>query len=454
MGGIRMLHIKNGTLVRGKGLEHASLWIRDGRIEQIGGKLPETEVIDASGMFVFPGFIDAHTHLQMDTGATWTADSFETGTAAALAGGTTAIIDFATQERGKTLREAYETWSGRAAGHCSCDWGLHMAVTGWNSGTRRELEAMARAGVTSLKAYMAYDSLRISDSDLRGLMEAGRDLGLIVGVHCELGDEVNRGVRSLLIKGHTEPRYHPLSRPARVEALAVRRALQLAREAGAALWVVHLSTGSGLEEIRDARRAGQRVLVETCPQYLTLNDEVYSREGFEGAKFVCSPPLRSDEDRQALLGALSSGEIDIVSTDHCSFNFAGGKDLGREDFSRIPNGLPGIEHRPMLVWSACGLSPENMAKVLSENPARAFGLYPRKGALLPGSDADLVIWDPAGARKITANDQVQNVDYTPWEGFMASGSPRQVLLRGELCAANGRVIKSGRGRYLPRLAVW
>lgn len=454
MGGVRMLHIKNGTLVTGTGLEYASLWIRDGRIEQIGGELPETEAIDASGMLVFPGFIDAHTHLQMDTGATRTADSFETGTAAALSGGTTAIIDFATQERDKTLREAYETWSGRATGHCSCDWGLHMAVTGWNSGTRRDLESMARTGVTSLKAYMAYDSLRISDSDLRSLMEAGRELGLIVGVHCELGDEVNRRVRGLLSQGYTQPRYHPLSRPAEVEALAVRRALQLAREAGAPLWVVHLSTGSGLEEIRAARKAGQRVLVETCPQYLTLNDDVYGRDGFEGAKFVCSPPLRGEEDRQALLGALSSGEIDIISTDHCSFNFAGGKDLGRDDFSRIPNGLPGIEHRPMLVWTACGLKPENMVKVLSENPARVFGLYPRKGALLPGSDADLVIWDPAGARVITANDQVQNVDYTPWEGFMASGSPRQVLLGGELCAVNGRVIRSGRGRYLPRLAVW
>ena len=449
-----MLHIKNGTLVTGEGLKKASLWVRDGKIAQIGGDLQETQVLDAAGMLVFPGFIDAHTHLQMDTGTAVTADSFETGTAAALAGGTTAIIDFATQERGKTLREAFETWSGRAAGHCSCDWGLHMAVTGWSGQTRSELADMARLGVTSLKAYMAYDSLRIADSELRSLMEAGRELGLITGVHCELGDEVNRGIHSLLEQGCREPKYHPLSRPAGVEALAVRRALQLARQADAPLWVVHLSTKSGLQEIRAAREAGQRVLVETCPQYLTLNDAVYAWEGFEAAKFICSPPVRGEEDRQALLDALLAGEIDIVSTDHCSFNFKGQKELGRNDFSMIPNGLPGIEHRPMLVWSACGPGPQRMAKALSENPARAFGLYPRKGALQPGSDADLVIWDPAGVRVITAADQVQNVDYTPWEGFRAEGVPRQVYLGGELCAEYGRVIRGGRGRYLPRASVW
>ncbi len=449
-----MLHIKNGTLVTGEGLKHASLWVEDGKIAQVGGELHETQAVDASGMLVFPGFIDAHTHLQMDTGTAMTADSFETGTAAALAGGTTTVIDFATQQRGKTLREACEVWSGRASGHCSCDWGLHMAVTDWNSRTRLELEDMARLGVTSLKAYMAYDNLRIPDSDLRGLMSAGRELGLIVGVHCELGDEVNRRVQSLLAQGCSEPRYHPLSRPAEVEALAVRRALELARQADAPLWVVHLSTKNGLQEIRAAREAGQRVLVETCPQYLTLNEEVYTREGFEGAKFVCSPPVRSEGDRLALLGALLAGEVDIVSTDHCSFNFKGQKELGLGDFSKIPNGLPGIEHRPLLLWSACAPGPQRMAKALSENPAKAFGLYPRKGALLPGSDADLVIWDPAASKVITAADQVQNVDYTPWEGFRALGTPSQVYLGGELCAAGGKVLRSGRGRYVSRASVW
>lgn len=449
-----MLHIRNGTLVTNSGLKNASLWIEGGKIEQIGGELPETELLDASGMLVFPGFIDAHTHLQRDIGTTSTADTFETGTAAALAGGTTTLIDFACQGKGKTLRQAYEAWSARASGHCSCDWGLHMTVTDWSRETRRELEDLPRAGITSLKAYMAYDNLRISDSDLRDLLGACRETGLIVGVHCELGYEVSRMTRRLLRQGHRDVRYHPLSRPDTMEAQAIRRALELAGEVGAPLWIVHLSTFSGLQEIRSARRAGQRVLVETCPQYLTLNDEVYERESFEGAKFVCSPPIRSEEDRRELLAAVLSGEVDIVSTDHCSFNFHGQKELGRNDFSKIPGGLPGIEHRPMLMWSACGLEPERMAKALSESPAKAFGLYPQKGALLPGSDADLVIWDPAATRTITASDQVQNVDYTPWEGLTVTGVPRQVLLGGALCAVNGRVIRPGRGRYLSRGIAW
>ncbi len=449
-----MLHIKNGTLVTNNGLKKASLWIEDGKIEQIGGDLPETEALDAEGMLVFPGFIDAHTHLQMNTGAAETADSFETGTAAALAGGTTTILDFACQEKGKTLREAYDAWTARASGRCSCDWGLHMTVTDWNRETRQELEDLPDLGITSLKAYMAYDNLRISDTDLRDLLGACRETGLIVGVHCEMGEEVGRGTRRLLRQGHREVRYHPLSRPDAVEAQAVRRALELAGEAGAPLWIVHLSTRSGLHKVRAARKAGQRVLVETCPQYLTLNDEVYGREGFEGAKYVCSPPIRGEDDRRTLLAALLSGEVDIVSTDHCSFNFHGQKELGLEDFSKIPGGLPGVEHRPMLMWSACGLPPERMARALSENPARAFGLYPKKGALMPGSDADLVIWDPNASRTITAADQVQNVDYTPWEGLKVTGSPRQVLLGGALCAVNGKVIRNGRGRYLSRATAW
>jgi dihydropyrimidinase len=445
--------MKNGTLVTPQGLKKADLYMDDGKITAVGGVYPATKSYDASGCLLFPGFIDAHTHLQMDVGTTWTADDYASGTAAALAGGTTAILDFATQTRGGSLQDALDTWQGRARGSCSCDYGFHMAVTDWNERTKAELPDMERQGVTSFKAYMAYDALRLSDAEIEELMKAARDIGA-VGVHCELGDEVNRGVALALAAGHTGPGYHPSSRPNEVESKAVRRCLELAGRAGAPAWIVHLSTKEGLSEIEKARGSGQTVLVETCPQYLTLTDEVYRLGGFEAAKFVCSPPIRSREDQEALWGALSDQEVNIISTDHCSFNFRGQKELGRDDFSRIPNGLPGIEHRPVLLWSAGvqkgRITAEAMAGLLSENPARAFGLYPRKGALVAGADADIVVWDPAYRGRITASDMNMHVDYTPWEGFEVKGRAKAVFLRGELCAENGRVVQPGRGQYLHR----
>jgi dihydropyrimidinase len=311
---------------------------------------------------------------------------------------------------------------------------------------------MERQGVSSFKAYMAYDALRLADEELHALFMAARSIGF-TGVHCELGDEVNRRVKEFLAAGCTEPLYHPLSRPNSVEGAAVRRCLELAEKAGAPAWIVHLST-KGLSEIVNARERGQDVLVETCPQYLTLTDEVYRTNGFEAAKYVCSPPMRSEEDMAALWDALTNGEIDILSTDHCSFNYKGQKELGRGDFSKIPNGLPGIEHRPAILWSA-GVSrgriqAERMAALLSENPAHSFGLYPQKGVLKVGSDADIVIWDPAYRGFITAADMNMKVDYTPWEGYEITGRAKAVFLRGVLCAAEGRVLKPGLGRYLFR----
>lgn len=447
-----MLCIKNGTIVSPEGRKKADLYIEGGKVVSIGGALPFDESYDAEGCLLFPGFIDSHTHLEMDTGSTVTADSFASGTAAALAGGTTVILDFATQDKGHTLAEALKAWHSRADGSCACDYGFHMAVTDWNEATKAELADMEREGITSFKAYMAYNNLRLDDIELQELFAATADIG-VCGVHCELGDEVNRRVAANLAAGRTGPEWHPRSRPNEVESLAIRRCLALAREVGGAAWVVHLSTAEGLREIEAARSAGQNVLVETCPQYLTLTDEVYEKPDFEGSKFVCSPPIRKEADKQALWQGIGAGKVDIISTDHCSFTFEQ-KKLGLGDFSKIPNGLPGIEHRPAVVWAsgvAQGrMSEEEFCRLLSTEPARAFGMYPRKGALDLGSDADVVVWDPKAEAVLTAADMNMLAGYSPWEGMELHGLPKAVFLRGVLSAENGKVINSNGGRYVSR----
>ncbi len=359
---------------------------------------------------------------------TVTADDFPSGTRAALAGGTTTILDFATQERdGGTLQEALAVWHARADGRCACDYGFHMAITRWDDRTKEELPAVIEAGVTSFKVYFAYDGLRLSDRAVFELLQHVGRLDGLVSAHCENGDLVNALVAQLREKGELAPRFHAKSRPPLVEAEAVHRFLSIARLAGVPVHIVHLSTAAGLAEVRRARAAGQPVFVETCPQYLTLDDSLYEAPGFEGAKYVCSPPLRTREDQNALWEALRAGQIGTISTDHCSFNYKGQKELGRDDFTRIPNGLPGIEHRPALIYTAgvaAGkITAEQMASLLSKRQAKRFGMYPQKGALIPGSDADIVVWDPAYRGVIRAAEQVQNVDYSPWEGQSFRGAP-------------------------------
>ncbi len=446
-----MKKLTGGTVVSPGGQEKRDIYIDGGRIVPPGNA---DEVIDVSGCLLFPGFIDAHTHLDMPVSGTVTADSFPSGTAAAVAGGTTVILDFATQDRGHTLAEALDVWHTRADGRCSCDYGFHMAVTDWNERTRREMPAMLDAGITSFKGYMAYDALRLNDGDLRSFLAAAGELGGVVGCHCELGDTVTENTARLLAAGKTGPEYHPVSRPNQVEALAVARFLELAREADGRPWIVHLSTREGLAMLDKARAGGQTVLAETCPQYLTLTEEVYARPDFEGAKFVCSPPIRSQADADALWAAVEDRRIDILSTDHCSFNFRGQKELGRGDFSKIPNGLPGVEFRPSVVWtagvSAGRITPEDMCRLLSETPAKAFGLWGKKGALDPGFDADIVVWDPAYRGVIDPSVQETACDNSPWEGMTITGRARQVYLRGELTARDGRCLRQGRGAYLRR----
>ena len=448
-----MIVLKGGEVVSADGVEKRDVYVENGRIVPPAPS-DAASVVDVTGKLLFPGFIDAHTHMDMPVSGTVTADSFPTGTAAAVAGGTTVILDFATQDRGHTLAEALDVWHTRADGRCSCDYGFHMAVTDWNDATRREIAAMPDAGITSFKGYMAYDALRLGDDDMRAFVAAAGEVGGIVGCHCEIGDMVSENVASLLRAGCTDPKYHPLSRPNEVEALAVERFLRLAREAGGRPWIVHLSTSEGLAAVDAARAGGQHVLVETCPQYLTLTDEVYTLPDFAGAKFVCSPPIRSAADVRALWEAVEDRRVDILSTDHCSFNFRGQKELGRDAFPNIPNGLPGVEFRPALLWTAgvaAGrISPADMCRLLSETPAKAFGLWGRKGALDPGFDADIVVWDQGYRGVIDPAEQETECDYSPWEGLTLAGRAESVYLRGELTAREGRCVRRGGGEYLRR----
>ena len=409
---------------------------------------------EAAGCLVFPGFIDAHTHLDMDSGTTVTADDFASGSRAAACGGTTTLVDFATQERGGTLTDALDAWHRKAEGKCACNYAFHMAVTDWNEQTRAELPRMFERGVTSFKAYYAYDNLRLDDAQMYDLLSALRPFGGVLGVHCENGTLVNRLQRQQLDRGVTGPEGHPASRPPVVEAEAIRRLCAVAKLADSPVHIVHLSSAEGLEEVRRARASGQKVWVETCPQYLLLDESRYHLEGFEGAKYVMSPPLRSPADREALRAAVLGGEIDTISTDHCSYRFGDQKALGRDDFTNIPNGAPGIEHRPALIYTsfvASGLMTEaQMCRLLSENPAKLFGMWPRKGRLAQGADADITVWDPQARWVIRAEAQHQNVDYTPYEGFEAAGRARAVYVGGQLAAKDGEPSGASAGRYVKR----
>ena len=450
-----MTIIQHGTLVLPDGLMQGDIAFENGVITRIAPAIEAgagDAVCEAAGCLVFPGFIDAHTHLDMDSGTTVTADDFASGSRAAACGGTTTLVDFATQERGGTLRDALDAWHRKAEGKCACNYAFHMAVTDWNEQTRAELPQMFEQGVTSFKAYYAYDNLRLDDAQMYDLLSALRPFGGVLGVHCENGTLVNRLQREQLEKGVTGPAGHPASRPPVVEAEAIRRLCAVAKLADSPVHIVHLSSAEGLEEVRRARAAGQKVWAETCPQYLLLDESRYHLEGFEGAKYVMSPPLRSPADREALRAAVLDGEIDTISTDHCSYRFSDQKTLGRDDFTKIPNGAPGIEHRPALIYTsfvASGLmTAAQMSRLLSENPAKLFGMWPRKGQLAQGADADMTVWDPRARWVIRAEAQHQNVDYTPYEGFEAAGRARAVYVGGQLAAKDGEPSGASAGRYV------
>ena len=448
---------KGGTVISGSGAKRADVLTDGEKILAVGRNLKQAAdaVTDVSGCLLFPGFIDAHTHFDLDVAGTTTADDFYTGSRAALRGGTTTVIDFACPNKGESLHHGLDLWHRKADGRTFCDYGFHMTIDDWNESIRSELPDMFAQGVSSFKMYMTYPAMMIGDRDMYWALKELKALGGICGVHCENAGVIDGMIAERKAAGELGPDSHPRSRPPYLEAEAVGRLLRIAQAADCPVIIVHLTNHEALREVEHARQRGQRVYVETCPQYLLLDESLsFNSDYSAAARYVCAPPLRSRTEQEALWRALRRGEIQTVSTDHCSFTLAQ-KDMGREDFTRIPGGLPGVETRGELIWSygvaKRRITPARMCRVLSENPARLYGLFPRKGILRPGSDADIVVYDPGLSHVIQAEDCVANVDYNPYEGFVTAGGIREVWLRGRKAVNRGAVLdETPQGRYMAR----
>jgi dihydropyrimidinase len=453
--------IANGRLTTATDTYTADIAIKGGRIEAIGQNLPPQNagrVLDAKGKYVFPGGIDVHTHLDMPFGGTTSADDFETGTRAALFGGTTTLIDFAIQYKGQSLRTAFDTWMGKASKKATCDYAFHCIITQLADAQLKEMDALVREGVTSFKLFMAYPGVFMLDdaSIFKALQTTAKNGGLVC-MHAENGSAIDVIVQQALAEGKKAPKYHALTRPTTAEAEATARAIALAEMAGAAVYIVHLSCNDALEKVREARDRGLPVYAETCPQYLFLSLENFDVPGFEGAKYVFTPPLREKWHQEKLWNGLKRDHLQVVSTDHCPFCFKEQKELGKDDFTKIPNGGPGIEHRMSLIYSggvAQGrFNPNRFVELVSTTPAKLFGLYPRKGTIAVGSDADLVIFDPQRKHTISASTHHMRVDYSMFEGIEVTGMPDIVLSRGQVVVEGERFLgRAGQGEFLRRSA--
>ncbi len=446
------LVITNGTVVTAEATTATDLGIANGRIAAMGSNLNGHEILDATGMLVIPGAVDEHVHLQMPLGELCSSDDFYTGTVAAACGGTTTVLDFVEPKPDEAWLEALAQRKAEASGKVAVDYGLHMTVASAAEETLTQVPDSIAAGVASFKLYMAYEGLRLDDGGLLRALAALRRCGGRALVHAENHHAIAYLTAQALIQGRTGPENHPLTRPDLMEAEAIHRLLALAHITGTPLVLAHLSCALGLDAVRAARSRGQTVWVETCPQYLLLDEEAYQLPGFEGAKFVMAPPPRTEIDRSALWTGLASGEVDTVATDHCPFFFETQKTRGRDDFSRIPGGAPGIETRLPLLYTygvrTGRLTLERWVEVCCTGPARRFGLAPRKGTLAVGADADVVLFDPERPTTLSADSLHQNVDYCPYEGWQVLGYPGTVLSRGEVIVENGEFVgKAGRGRF-------
>src|ERR1700674_3975305 len=449
--------IRNGTVVTARTTTRADVLLEGAVIKEVRPGIPEAaaqKVIDAVGMYVIPGGIDVHTHLDMPFGGTTSADDFETGTRAAAFGGTTSIVDFAIQARGTRMRDALDTWWKKAEGKACIDYGLHMIVTDLPDAGLEDMDDMVREGVASFKLFMAYPNvLMVDDATIFKALRQTAKNGALVCMHAENGSAIDVIVQQALAEGKTAPIYHALTRPTAAEAEAVHRAIAMAEMAGTPVYIVHLSSEDALNEVRAARDRGLPIFAETCPQYLLLSIEELERPDFEGAKYVFTPPLREKQNLPKLWDGLKHDHLQVVSTDHCPFCFEDQKVLGKDDFTKIPNGGPGIENRLQLIYhhgvNQGKLTLNRFVELVSTTPARIFGMYPRKGVVAAGSDADIVLWDPAAEHTISAKTHHMRVDYSMFEGFRVKGNVRTVMSRGEVIVDQGQFLgKTGRVQYL------
>jgi dihydropyrimidinase len=449
--------IKNGRIITASEDYVADIFIEEEKISVIGNNLTikADEVIDAKGKYIFPGGIDPHVHLDMPFMGTFSSDSYETGTLAALHGGTTMVIDFILQTQGKSLRHALEQWQGRSNGNCYGDYSFHMAVTDFNESTKPEVKEMVeKEGITSFKTFMAYKgALMIDDRQMVGLMQEVKKCGGMVTVHATNGDMIDFLIAKHRAEGKLSPLYHYLSQPEITEAEATGRFADMAYHTGVPAYVVHMTCEGAVNHIRDAARRNQKVFVETCIQYLVLDASLYEKD-FDGAKWVMSPPLREKKDQATLWAGINQGTVQVVATDHCPFKWEQ-KKMGEKDFSKIPNGHPAIEHRMELLFSEGvnkgKISLNKFVEVTATNPAKIFGMYPKKGTIGIGSDADLIIFDPNEKHTISSKSHHMNVDYSSYEGWELTGKCKTVLLRGNVAIDNGKVkIQKGFGKFIRR----
>jgi dihydropyrimidinase len=450
--------IKNGRIITAEQDYVADIYIDSDRITAVGVKLPmkATTVIEADGKYVIPGGIDVHTHLDMPFGGTTSSDDFETGTRAAAFGGTTTIIDFAIQAKGTKMRDALDMWWKKAEGKACADYGLHMIITDLPDAHIEDMNDMVREGVSSFKLFMAYPGvLMVDDSTIYKAMRKTAENGGLICMHAENGSAIDVIVKKAIADGKKAPIYHALTRPTTLEAEAVNRAIALAEIAGVPVYIVHLSSYDALQNVAEARDRGILAYAETCPQYLFLSIEDLDRPNFEGAKFVFTPPLREKWHQDKLWEGLRTNSLQVVSTDHCPFCFKEQKEMGKDDFTKIPNGGPGVENRLQLLFEG-GVNKKRISlnrwvEITSTTPAKMFGMYPRKGTIAIGSDADIVIWDPNQEHIISAATHHMRVDYSMFEGFKVKGNAETVLSRGEVIVDKGKWLgKAGRGQFIKR----
>lgn len=448
--------IKNGTVVTADEATRADVLVEDEKVKLIGVDIEATSdrVIDATDRYVIPGGVDVHTHFDLPFGESFCSDDFATGTRAAAFGGTTTCVDFAVQDHGEPLRAGLERWFEKGQ-KAQTDYGLHMIVREVNDSVLEEMDRLVEEGITSFKLFMAYPNVfMLDDASIFRAMQRAADSGALIMLHAENGGPIDVLVQQYLAEGKTDPVYHGLSRPAALEGEAVHRAFKMAELAGCPAYIVHLSSRDALLAVQEARDRGVPAYAETCPQYLYLSLDDLARPGFEGAKFVCSPPLRPKDHQEDLWKGLGQGDLQVVATDHAPFNYEGQKELGKGNFAKIPNGLPTVEDRMTLIFQRVregSLSLTRWVELCCTNPAKMFGLYPRKGTIAPGFDADLVVFNPNVERVISAQTHHMNVDYSCYEGMKVWGQPEVVMQRGAILVEGDRWLgREGQGRFVPR----